>query len=429
MTSPIDPKDAVKAAGWLSRNVPTLVSWFRWFRKGGKAGAVLLALAVSGCTTAQVAGIVAGVGIGAKIIGALPDLPKPPSDPVLCGGLPMPKDDVGSGLCAEYPPGAPGCFACEADRWVWRSKYPRPRPTVLPTAAPTAEPTPTPSATPTERPTAAPTATPTVPPTPTRCSAATAPPSHYVRPRAAPCRRGYVEEVGLCWAEPDTSSPCRPCAEHAYLDIRGGHARIDDEGRYVEDANGEPRLWDAYCRKWREDGSLIGDWGYSGNCAPRTCAVEMPTPVPTAGPIPTPGAPSPCPCIVVDTVAFLGWNDRAGIPPTVVAGGEAVIDLTRRGARSPGDRRGAACDKAPWGCTCEAEGDPVDWHIEGPAGGVHRINDGYGVRLSDLGVGSYRITTSPRPVLNQRGEPVVMCPWPHGGEGAGVRDTLTFEVR
>lgn len=267
------PAEIAKGLGWLARNLPTIAAWITYLKKavrdakatGNLVLVIACAMSSGACSTTQVAAGVAAVGGILAGLGKLPDLPPPP------------------GTATATPTPTPVSVT--------------PTPPTSGTANPSATPTPTPSLPPvppipTEIPTAPVPPTPT--PTHTPCNAAAAPTSHYIRPRAAPCRRGYIEEVGLCWAEPDTSQqPCRPCAEHAYLDIRGGHARIDEEGRYVENAADELRYWDAYCRKWREDGTLIGDWEYSGNCAPRTCEVRPgPTPAPPSGPTPPPPVPT-----------------------------------------------------------------------------------------------------------------------------------------
>ncbi len=184
------------------------------------------------------------------------------------------------------------------------------------------------------------------------------------------------------------------------------------------------------------DGSIPA--GHVNTCAPTPEPTVAPTPEPTATPAPTPtpvatatprpsGTPTSCPCLVVATVAFLGVND--GPPPHLEVGGDAVLDVTARWATSPGDGRGQPCDKGACdGRNCEVASDPVDWSITVP-GGVdeHFVNDGYGLRLSNLQAGGYHVRVRPRAgAINQEGERVVSCPWP---PGSSVRDSISFEVR
>ncbi len=64
--------EAAAAAGWLARNVPTLVRWGKYIKAklttpAAKAGVlVIAALVLSSCAVI-------------KILGKLPDIPEPPS--------------------------------------------------------------------------------------------------------------------------------------------------------------------------------------------------------------------------------------------------------------------------------------------------------------------------------------------------------------
>lgn len=154
---------------------------------------------------------------------------------------------------------------------------------------------------------------------------------------------------------------------------------------------------------------------------PDATATPTPSAVPTTQPTPTPRATA-CPCVVVTTVAFHGVND--GPNPELHAGDQAHFDVTLRGARHPGDGRGGACDKEPWGCTCEPENDPVVWSSS--AGKADLTNNGYGLRLSDLLAGTHTVSAKLRPgATDKMGRAIAPCSWPHG---SSVRDSITFTV-
>lgn len=163
---------------------------------------------------------------------------------------------------------------------------------------------------------------------------------------------------------------------------------------------------------------------------PEPTATSVPTAVPTTSPTPVPTvAPTPasCPCLVICTVAFLGIND--GPPPPLEVNGEARLDITCRWATHNGDGRGQPCDRgACGGRRCEVARNPVTWSIVTPGGvGQHFFNDGYGLRLSPLKAGDYRINVRPREgAENGEEETVVSCAWPHGDS---VRDSIAFGVR
>lgn len=65
-SDPVDVRDAIKAAGWLQRNMPRLWRWVQYWR--GKTG-VLLVCALAVTLTA---------GTCVRAIGNLPEIPEPP---------------------------------------------------------------------------------------------------------------------------------------------------------------------------------------------------------------------------------------------------------------------------------------------------------------------------------------------------------------
>lgn len=63
---PVDPRDAIKAASWLSRNLPRVWRWIQYFR--GKTGILLVCVLAISSTA----------GTCVKAVANLPDLPEPP---------------------------------------------------------------------------------------------------------------------------------------------------------------------------------------------------------------------------------------------------------------------------------------------------------------------------------------------------------------
>jgi hypothetical protein len=69
--SGVTVEEAAAAAGWLARNVPTLIRWGKYIaakvKPAAKAGVIVLALLpLSGCEVV-------------KILARLPDIPEPPA--------------------------------------------------------------------------------------------------------------------------------------------------------------------------------------------------------------------------------------------------------------------------------------------------------------------------------------------------------------
>lgn len=64
---PVDVRDAVKAAGWLGRNIPRLARWVKYLV--GRKVAVLLVCALALASTA---------GSCVKYVANLPEIPEPP---------------------------------------------------------------------------------------------------------------------------------------------------------------------------------------------------------------------------------------------------------------------------------------------------------------------------------------------------------------
>ena len=393
--------------------------------------------------------------------------PRPRPEPKYCG--PGGPEWPGNEGCVPCPDGTiPYMYGTRDDQGRPTARAgcaPTPRPSAAPTATPTQG---TPTSTPTAVNTATPTPTPTasVPPTPTPAGhcmlggppwTRPAPPSVPVPVlgtfgercpagfrRVGPDRSGQLGCVidWACAAGTNGRSP----AEGAAISLRHDHLVIDSDG-YIRDVdNGVPCAMDAWGRKvcageirealW--EGRPEKWWAQHAACDPVACAPE-PTPAPTAGPPPPSTgescvAPDGSGCSLVCTVAFLGWNDREGIPPTVVVGGAARLDVTCRRATSHGDSRGQPVDR--FGPEhCEPDGDPVAWRVETPRGSwtsaerdrpswLRVFNDGYGLDLDDLQPGGYRIeVTMNRAARDRKGQPLTFCGW---GHGSSTRTVLEF---
>lgn len=142
-----------------------------------------------------------------------------------------------------------------------------------------------------------------------------------------------------------------------------------------------------------------------------------PTAAPSATPTPTPVSSS-CTCQVVCTLYWLGWNNRPGLPPNVVVGGNGSGDVTCRQAQHPGDQRGQPMDRSAGPKWCEPARDPVTFDVSVPGGvGWSVENDGYRIDLRNLKEGSYRIEAKPNPhAVYRNGTPVTLCGWGHGSQ-------------
>lgn len=374
---------------------------------------------------------------------------------------------------------ASGCAV--STPWGQVDVIPRPPVVTEPTpASPTPNPTPTPPSvpspgltTPTATPTHAPTPTPgptvtpapvppDVTPTPAPCNAPPPPPETPVslafpgrcprgfEPLAFEGESGFEERTStkpaghvLCAAiSQQRGDGFRGSTAHKLGEgiARGGMLLVNVGGKYLQkqdlgctDAYG--RYFPDCVNLYQHDEGPTAPYTWGGYSLPMECpATPTPTvagPTPTRAPTPITGESCATPdgigAQVVCTVAFLGWNDRAGIPPTVVVGGEAVLDITCRRSTSVGDGRGQPVDRfgPEW---CEPERDPVVWSIRTPGGvNVREFNDGYGLALDNLQAGSYRIEVAMRrDAMDRKGHPIVFAPW---GHGSSTRTVLEWEIR
>lgn len=369
---------------------------------------------------------------------APPPVPTPTPCPGQPGGVPCPPGEV-----TQYE-STHGVSSC------WCGTPVPPYVTPTPTSTPPAPPTVAPTSTPIPQPTAAPTPF-------GHCMLPDAP---WTRPGPPPfpvpvlgtfgerCEKGFRRvgpdrdgELGcvIDWTcAPGTNG--RSPAEGAQISLAGNHVVIDSEGYLRDVDNGRPCGMDAWGRKvcageireplWEDRPEKW--WAQFAACDPVACGPEAtPTPAgptPTPNPIPTTGeacvAADGSGCTVVCTVAFLGWNDRPGLPPGVEVGGEARLDVTCRRATQPGDSRGQPVDR--FGPEhCEPNGTPVLWIVHVPGSvNVREFNDGYGLALSDLQPGEYRIEVLPnKSALDRKGQPITWCGW---GHGSSTRTVLEF---
>lgn len=334
-----------------------------------------------------------------------------------------------------------------------------PTPSPEPTPAPSATPSPTPeTATPTLSPAPVQTATPTpavtptasVPPTPTPGTCVPKPgtePVTLIYRGACPrfmepldfAGEGNVPASGACAVKAGEENR-RTAWRLGYglgrqgmlLEQFGAVWLQHDPGRGCTDAYGRhfPDCKTLY--EHPEGETAPYTWG--GYVVPTFCGTE-PTPTPTGGPTPTPLPTTGESCVAADgsgctlvcTVAFLGWNDRPGLPPGVEVGGEARLDITCRRATQPGDSRGQPVDRfgPEW---CEPNNDPVTWIVSAPGGvGQREFNDGYGLALSNLQPGDYKVSVAPnKGALDRKGQPIQWCSW---GHGSSTKTAIEFEVR
>lgn len=203
------------------------------------------------------------------------------------------------------------------------------------------------------------------------------------------------------------------------------HKRLD----YYTDRLGRRFNGDCSLYQNEEDGPR-SPWTVGGYSSPQACPTPtVPTPAPPT-PGPTTGESCTMPdgtgCTVVCTVAFLGHNDRPGMPAGVEVGGSARLDITCRRATQPGDSRGQPVDR--FGPEhCEPSSNPVLWEYSVPGGvDVREFNDGYGLALDNLQAGTYRIEVKPkRDALDRKGQPITWCPW---GHGSSTRTVLEFSL-
>lgn len=428
MTAPIDPKDAVKAAGWLERNVPRIFGWIRFWKRGkAKTALVMIAVTMLGCASwgaKEWATAGAIVGAGVKIIGGLPDIPEPPGEAT---ATPTPT------------PSRPPVIT-----------EPTPTPTIEPTPLPTATSTPEPSPTvPPSRPTGAP-----VP----GCMNLSEPPAHAVPIfTGQPCRRaqGFVPVYAKdgtqgCirqWVCDEVNERCKP-GDDCFSPLRRIQASLDNgsvyrcapgEGagpEFICDGEDRPGQ-EAYGRNIHADRTVIvpegvdhdQPWKRASICGPKPCPAT-PEPTPTvAGPTPPPGGGprgDRCTCQVACSVRILGWNDNAGLPPYIVPGGQFSADITCRQAQYPGDQRGQPVDRSNGPEWCEPSKNPVEFDISSPTS-YEVGNDGYRVDFHHIEAGAYRISVTPNPrAVYRNGEPITACGWGHNDS---VKTVLEFEVR
>lgn len=379
--------EVLKAGSWITRNFPRAVDWFNLIKNKllGKAAIALAALSIVGCTTIV------------RLINTLPDIPPTPRPPVVS----------------------------------------EPLPTSQPTVAATSIPTPSPSPTP----------TPLVIPIPT------------VKPNCIPkpsqelvtllykgeCPKymelldfygeGEVNAPGdkkLCavkWGSGDQRTAWRLGYGLGRQGMRlqrfGDNWLQFDPGRGCTDAYGRHSEDCVTVYTHPDPNEKDPEFSWGGYSKPDYCEdIPVPTATP-AGPIDPRGAS--CSCQVICTARFLGWNDREGIPPTTVIGGQASIDITCRQAQFPGDQRGQPVDRSSGPEWCEPSENPVLWDINIPGGVEAKVGgDGYRLDLKNLEAGSYSIRVRPNPnAVYKNGDSIQLCPWEHNDS---VKDFVEFSL-
>jgi hypothetical protein len=351
-----------------------------------------------------------------------------------------PTPDEDGVVCGADPLGSIRCDCWRGDAYVQC-----PAPSATPTPAPaTATPTTAPTVVqPTRQPTPAPTAAPATP-SGGCVDASNAPETPVSIAQAGGCRRWQepVEFEGefenpsglpLCAARSgDRREGRRTSWLLGYGMGRQGMQLVNACGGWLQRNPGRTGYTDALGRRFEDNCSLYENpedgprspWTWGGYSQPELCPTPTVATPPPATPAPRGGS---CTCEVVCTVAFLGWNDRAGLPPNVVPGGRASVDVTCRQAQFEGDQRGQPVDRSSGPEWCEPARDPVEFVVSVPDGvrwGAE--NDGYRLDLSNLQAGGYRIEAQPnRHAVYRNGEPVKLCGWGHGSQ----RTVLEFEVR
>lgn len=252
----------------------------------------------------------------------------------------------------------------------------KPTPTESPTATPTeVSPTPTtPSETPspTAIPTSVPTSTPSPSPTPSTSPTATAAPSptaavcqisdSYSVPAAPPCKRGFVDVNGFCFAQSaDCGNSNWSCPNRVGLDMRNGYLwRV---GRELIEGDGPHDIRnyiDPFCRTWHPDRqTLRGDWTYKGICEP-LCGTQ-PAPTPTLNPRTTPPPTAPPPVGGLPPrpsdfrLNFVNGCNKLSHPSRRDGRVCGVCDATYRfiGTLASGERWGNACDADHYICAID----------------------------------------------------------------------------